>query len=406
MTSPAVIRLGVIGLGAVAQSVHLPLLRRRPELFAITAISDISPSLLASVGEVFGIVHSARYTDAFALLDRDDLDAILICSGGSHEPIVTAALERDLAVLCEKPLAFTHAELDRLRQVAPMEGPPRLMVGYMKQYDPATALARQLLNDIDDVRTVDVRVLHPTGQSQLDFAHLISSGGDIPDDTRDELRRTDRALWDSAFGEGDENEDLWRVYAGCLMSSLSHDMAVVRTLFAPITAVDFADIWRTSSRHQRRQTGRDAGGLGAQPPSIRAVGAIEETTRFTLDWHYLHDYPAYRETIKIIYGAGSLELAFPSPYLLHAPTVLTQYSAAGEAEARTEFRNIGESFEIQLEAFADMIHQEMQPLTDLVGAEHDVDTSQAIVASYAERMGIPLGGELDSEPSRARGVTA
>lgn len=396
MAPSAATRLGIIGLGAVAQSVHLPLIRRRPELFAISAISDISPSLVAAVGDVFGVPESARCSSTTELLNREDLDAILICSGGSHEQIVIAALERGLAVLCEKPLAFTHLELDRIRDALPTAGAPRLMVGYMKQYDPATTRAQELLQDIDDVRTVDVAVLHPTGQSQLDFAHLIRPGADVPAKTLDQLRQTDRMLWDAAFGEDDENEDLWRVYAGCLMSSLSHDMAVVRTLMSPIDTVDFADIWRHSSSHVKRPTGRDAGGLGAQPPSIRAVGALAESTRYVLDWHYLNDYPAYRETVRIVHGAGSFELAFPSPYLLHAPTVLTQYSTAGDAEARTEFRSTAESFEIQLEAFAAMVHEGTPPLTDIAGSRQDVTTSQAIIASYAARKGIVLGGELGS----------
>lgn len=394
MAPSAAIRLGIIGLGAVAQSVHLPLIRRRPELFAISAISDISPSLVTAVGKIFGIPESARCSSTTELLNRDDLDAILICSGGSHEPIVIAALERGLAVLCEKPLAFTHSELDRIRDAIPTSGAPRLMVGYMKQYDPATTRAQELLHDIDDVRTIDVSVLHPTGQSQLDFAHLIRSGDDVPAEILDHMRHSDRMLWDAAFGENDENEDLWRVYAGCLMSSLSHDMAVVRTLISPIESVDFADIWRHSSSQMKRPTGRDAGGLGAQPPSIRAVGALTETTRYVLDWHYLNDYPAYRETVKIVHGAGSVELAFPSPYLLHTPTVLTQYSEAGDAEARTEFRSTAESFEIQLEAFVAMVREGTPPLTNIVGSRQDVTTSQAIIASFADRTGIVLGGEL------------
>src|SRR5690606_19360602 len=117
------------------------------------------------------------------------------------------------------------------------------------------------------------------------------------------------------------------------------------------------------------------------------VGVVGEFTRFALDWHYLHDYPAYRETIRFIYGQGSIELTFPSPYLLHAPTVLTTYSTAGEAEARTELRSISEAFEIQLEAFVAMFHEGTAPLTDLSGAEEDVVTSQAIIASFAKRKG-------------------
>ncbi|MGT2462651.1 hypothetical protein [Sinomonas atrocyanea] len=38
-----VFRIGVVGLGAIAQSVHLPLLSRRWDLFEIAAVADASP---------------------------------------------------------------------------------------------------------------------------------------------------------------------------------------------------------------------------------------------------------------------------------------------------------------------------------------------------------------------------
>lgn len=389
------IRIAVIGLGAVAQSVHLPLLRRHPEVFEIAAVADISPSLTGSVAEQFGIPADRRFTAAAELLDQVVCDALLIASGGSHAPIVVDALARDIAVLCEKPLGITHAELDLIAEMLPADR-PRLMVGYMKQYDPATTTARRLLGDVRGIRSVDVRVLHPTGASQLQFANLRTGAGDVPAEVRHAAREADRALWDTAFGAGTGDEDLWRTYAGCLMSSLSHDMSVLRYLLDPDLSVDFADIWRPAPVEHRRPTGRDAGGLGAVPPSIRAVGTLADDARFTLDWHYLNDYPAYRETVTIIHSAGSIELAFPSPYLLHAPTVLTTIDSAGEAEARTEFRSIGESFEIQLLAFADMVREGTPPQTGLAGARADVRTSQEIVRCYAERAGIRLRGEIEA----------
>ena len=38
------IKLAVAGLGAVAQSVHLPLIARRWDLFELAAVCDLSPS--------------------------------------------------------------------------------------------------------------------------------------------------------------------------------------------------------------------------------------------------------------------------------------------------------------------------------------------------------------------------
>ena len=45
------VRLGVLGLGAVAQAVHLPLIDRLHEHFAIAALADLSPSLGATIGD-------------------------------------------------------------------------------------------------------------------------------------------------------------------------------------------------------------------------------------------------------------------------------------------------------------------------------------------------------------------
>lgn len=394
------IRLGVIGLGAVAQSAHLPLLRRRPELFDVVAVADVAPALAESVGARYGIEATHCYTDPQRMLLRDDIDAVLICSGGSHAPLVTNALEGGRYVLCEKPLAVTHAELNVIEAHLPLAGPPRLMVGYMKQYDPATVRARELLKLIDDVRSVDVRVLHPTGQSQLDFAHVLTGARKVPGEISVERQRQERELQRIAFGDDYRDENLWRAYAGCIMASLSHDMSVLRTILDATFDVDYAEIWYPERHDHARATGRDAAGLGENPPSIRAAGALSDELRFILDWHYLHDYPAYRETVTVVYGTGSLELAFPSPYLLHAPTILSVYRSDGTAESRTELRSIAESFEEQLVAFAAMVQRGQQPKTDIAGARDDIVTSQAIIRRFAERTGLVLAGEIGASSDR------
>src|SRR5215212_9969212 len=48
------IRVGVAGLGAVAQAVHLPLLARLDDTFEIAALADLAPSLLARIGDRYG----------------------------------------------------------------------------------------------------------------------------------------------------------------------------------------------------------------------------------------------------------------------------------------------------------------------------------------------------------------
>src|SRR2546423_4371030 len=143
MTSPspsarARVRIGVAGLGAVAQAVHLPLLARLSDTFEIAALCDLSPDLLAALGDRYNVSADARYGSVDALLDGASIDGLLVLTSGSHGAVALAALERGMPVLCEKPLAYTRAESDALA-ASPNAG--RLLLGYMKVFDPAVVAA-------------------------------------------------------------------------------------------------------------------------------------------------------------------------------------------------------------------------------------------------------------------------
>ena len=55
------VRVGLVGCGGVAQMMHLPYLRELDGLFEIAALCDLSPGVLRSVGDHYGV--AARYTD-------------------------------------------------------------------------------------------------------------------------------------------------------------------------------------------------------------------------------------------------------------------------------------------------------------------------------------------------------
>ena len=54
------VRLGIIGLGTVAQAVHLPLLSRHRDRFEVTAVCDLSAELAAVVTGRFGLGDAER----------------------------------------------------------------------------------------------------------------------------------------------------------------------------------------------------------------------------------------------------------------------------------------------------------------------------------------------------------
>ena len=58
-----IVRVGVIGAGAVASSVHLPILTRRSDLFAVAAIADFN---IAAANLLAAVLNSlTKYCRAF-----------------------------------------------------------------------------------------------------------------------------------------------------------------------------------------------------------------------------------------------------------------------------------------------------------------------------------------------------
>ncbi|MEU5361929.1 Gfo/Idh/MocA family oxidoreductase [Streptomyces sp. NPDC005925] len=91
---------------------------------------------------------AATETDWRALIERDDVDLVDICTpGDSHAEIALAALAAGKHVLCEKPLANTVEEaaaMARAAEEAARRGQVA-MVGFNYRRVPALALAREMI---------------------------------------------------------------------------------------------------------------------------------------------------------------------------------------------------------------------------------------------------------------------
>ena len=87
-------------------------------------------------------------TDWRALVARDDVDLVDICTpGDTHAEIAVAALEAGKHVLCEKPLANTVDEARAMAAAAARAAGSgvRAMTGFNFRRVPAVALARELI---------------------------------------------------------------------------------------------------------------------------------------------------------------------------------------------------------------------------------------------------------------------
>ena len=105
----AKIKVGVIGCGAIAQIQHLPHLKELRDEFEITALSDISAELLAAVGTEFGVLTERQYLD-YRDLFASEIDAVIVCSSGSHAGPTIAAAQAGKHVLVENRCARPFAK--------------------------------------------------------------------------------------------------------------------------------------------------------------------------------------------------------------------------------------------------------------------------------------------------------
>ncbi|WP_226682011.1 Gfo/Idh/MocA family protein [Sutcliffiella horikoshii] len=140
------LRMGIIGVGGIAQNRHIPTFFKMQEKVTITAISDVNEETARMVGEKFGIDQVyAHYADMF-----EHVDAVTICTPNKfHAEITIAALEAGLHVFCEKPMAMRPDECEAMIAAAEKSG-KQLAIAYHYRFMKESVAAKRLV-DADEI---------------------------------------------------------------------------------------------------------------------------------------------------------------------------------------------------------------------------------------------------------------
>ena len=113
-----VVRLGIIGAGAIAQS-YIKALEVCP-VGKLTAIADLRTDVAKAVSES---AQCRSYASHLELAEGKECDAVIICTPPSaHSDIAQAFLERGIPVLCEKPLSTDSATARSVCEQARRQG--------------------------------------------------------------------------------------------------------------------------------------------------------------------------------------------------------------------------------------------------------------------------------------------
>jgi predicted dehydrogenase len=110
------VRIAVVGVGAISQLVHLPLLTKMRGVEVVALVDDDAAKARA-LAERFEVGYS--FNDIEDVIDLGEVDALIIATPNHlHEPHVLAAVAAKLDVLCERPLSLTSKGIERILAAA------------------------------------------------------------------------------------------------------------------------------------------------------------------------------------------------------------------------------------------------------------------------------------------------
>ncbi len=153
MKSP--LRIGIVGCGQVSRVGHGPAVAA-DERAVIAACCDPDDDNRERFAKRFAVPQAHARLDE--MLDADPLDAVVIATPPAlHAEMVERCAERVPAILCEKPLAVTIEECDRIIAARDRHG-VLLQVGHSKRFETGFARIRQWVREglIGPVHQVDV----------------------------------------------------------------------------------------------------------------------------------------------------------------------------------------------------------------------------------------------------------
>jgi predicted dehydrogenase len=139
------IRVGLVGAGNFAATMHLPNLARLRSEFALQAVLSRTGTNARAIADQFGAAYAT--TDFEQVLADSDLDLVIVATRHDlHGSMVLKALRAGKNVFVEKPLTLDPSDLDQLRVFYETEkSPPLLMTGYNRRFSPALRRIREIL---------------------------------------------------------------------------------------------------------------------------------------------------------------------------------------------------------------------------------------------------------------------
>lgn len=358
------IKLGVIGLGEVSQLMHLPILQDLCDKYQITAVSDVAPSLVDFICKKYHI--AAGYLDAVELIEKADIDAVLILSPDQyHGEYAMRALKRGLHVFVEKPVTLCLEELEELIELKKQYPGQTVMVGYMRRYAGPFLKAKELLES------------RPMKTEYLRFRDIICEGPfyirqtrpifypkDVPAAVVAEGRERRRAHLDRAIG-ADATSEMRTTYQ--MMTGLGcHSFAAVRELYG------------LPKKIHSVTTAMDG----------QHVVIVMEFDGFLATYELVNNQNIvqFDAAIEIFQNTRKVLVKYETPYIRYQPASV-QVIESGDQDTHTVTYgpDFHDAFQTELNLFYECITTGKQPKTTLEDATADLKLFGEIIRVMREQ---------------------
>lgn len=215
------IRVGIVGCGGAAWIGHLPWIWENPHAELVAACA-LNTDHAEQAAKRWGAAHT--YADFYTMLDREQLDAVVIATPpDTHAEYAIAASRRGLHVLLEKPMALSRRDCDGIIQAA-AERQTVLTLSHEKRFNPGFEEIKRII-DSGTLGRIFYLVIHWSAAVRLDPESL------CPPDYRSSY------LWrwtnpDAGggilFDHLPHYFDLWRWWTGSELESIDTELLNVR----------------------------------------------------------------------------------------------------------------------------------------------------------------------------------
>jgi predicted dehydrogenase len=344
------IRVGFVGCGEVTQILHRPSLYQLSDHFEVTALCDISSSILEQLGKLWNV--QTLTTDHRELVARSDVDAVLVANPNAfHAEVALDAIAAGKHVLIEKPMCVTRREADQI-VAAQKKSNVVVQVGYMRRYAPAFLEGCQMVKAMTEIKFARVRDFLGLNSLIINPTSRVIRDEQLPESVKNDAKLRDEALVDEAWG-GTPSPDQRHAYAVMLGLS-SHDLSAMRELLGLPNKVLFA-------------TQRGGG---------RYLAATFDYGPFVCQFETgIDGIPRFDAHIEVYGSQRVVRIQYDTPYVRNLPIRLFVTEANGHGGVTTVDSHPawGDPFVAEWKAFYENITENKSPKTGPADFVHDLE---------------------------------